>query len=476
MLEYPRIFLVSESVERTLVCALSIDSDWLPLIRDLIPTDFSDPVARAGFDAIRSLMVKGIEPDEFAFRVEMIHRRCEASFDALNAHAMAEPCVLMRAQAVSLVAMVREASARRQLRKAAQVLRQMIDDTDMPIEQITRETCRLVKLATGRLAQRDGATHETQTFTGLEDEEMRKIDVSIGISPASAAECFPIGIPQIDEIIGGGQRGQITAVGGFTSHCKSVVGLCAAEAWANHGAVYLATRDEDRFGIARRRAARHLGRPVKDLRASDWREMVECGTRNIWVDDEPVRVGRLVQKIEIFTMSQNLSGIVVDYWQQYSDSSEERDLSECSSQLLELAKRLNVPIMVLGQFKQMPRDQRAFEIPSEGEFKGSSRLAHDAQHVIMVQRPFKILPDVDPELFLATVRKNRGGECQLKPIRMTLRPAIYTIESGYVEPTRSTASGSQRRDPDEDQPSWNSNWSRFRDDTVAMETIKDGIF
>ncbi|GAA3037623.1 replicative DNA helicase [Streptosporangium longisporum] len=161
------------------------------------------------------------------------------------------------------------------------------------------------------------------------------------------------------------------------------------------------------------------------LSAEDWEKLArgyaiasEAGPRLSIVDPSSAfTVGHLERRLSAMQRKGTPFGLVVlDYMQLLSSLGAERaenrqaEVQKMSRQLKQLAKRFDIPIVVLAQLNRGP-EQRGDHTPMVADLRESGGLENDANVVILLHRPSAYDPaDRVGEIDLI-VGKNRNGPC-----------------------------------------------------------------
>ena len=138
---------------------------------------------------------------------------------------------------------------------------------------------------------------------------------------------------------------------------------------------------------------------------------------NLFIDDTAaINMIQLKSKARKMKIEQNIEVLIFDYLQlaHAKAESREREISTISGTLKQIAKELNIPVLVLSQLNRAA-ETRIDKRPSLADLRESGAIEQDADTVMLLYRPefYKIpqMPDGSPTEGLAIVEipKNRNG-------------------------------------------------------------------
>lgn len=146
----------------------------------------------------------------------------------------------------------------------------------------------------------------------------------------------------------------------------------------------------------------------------------------IWIDDNPYStVTYIKSRLRILKNEKKLDLVIIDYLQLISvndirqrNKNREQEIAQISSSLKEIAKELNIPIILLSQLNRLV-EQRSNPKPKLSDLRESGSPEQDADLVILLNRPEKYgirtYDDGTPtkniaELILAKHRDGPTGE------------------------------------------------------------------
>jgi replicative DNA helicase len=224
-----------------------------------------------------------------------------------------------------------------------------------------------------------------------------------------------IGIPSVDEIIGGISQTAHVIIAGETSRGKSVLLAQIAMHLARQDSrsVVFFGLEMDEKELMTRWAAQLAGVPVGDdhrrklldgfaqvdtLINREQRIHLICGSQDI---------GPIEQQSEAIVATMLTAGVFVDYLQLVAGDrrarTREEEVGGVSRRLKQLVARLRVPVFVACQFNRSGVDR-----PGLKQLRESGAIEQNANCVMAIyptQKPTKVSPTVDAEI---AVLKNRN--------------------------------------------------------------------
>lgn len=214
-------------------------------------------------------------------------------------------------------------------------------------------------------------------------------------------ETPPIGLPlwpDLQALLGGLLPGKMYIVAGRPSMGKSTFVQAIAFDQAVHGKVGLIVSLEDtEQGIVERFLRAHMGIDDRVLagRIADPNEALMdalgiVGGMALWVSSRTITAENAVARIMAFHGQRPVDFIVIDYIQLFAAMTHRHSrydqITDMSVQLATLARRLNVPILVVAQLNRGP-DERPDHRPMLSDLKETGQLEQDAHVVIFLWRP-----------------------------------------------------------------------------------------
>ena len=223
----------------------------------------------------------------------------------------------------------------------------------------------------------------------------------------------PTGYPDLDEMTGGLQKGDLVIIAARPSMGKTslVVGMALHAAIAHQAPVALYSLEMSKDQIVQRMLC-HEG--LVDLGAlrrgrlsdDDFVRLAQAAghlnTAPIWVDDSgSLTVLEMRAKARRLKADQpNLAMIIVDYIQLMGSNGKaenrQQEVSEISRGLKALAKELNVPIVALSQLSRAP-EQRTDHRPQLADLRESGAIEQDADLVMFLYREERYMTEAEAE-------------------------------------------------------------------------------
>jgi replicative DNA helicase len=211
------------------------------------------------------------------------------------------------------------------------------------------------------------------------------------------------GFPDLDEMTGGFQKGDLVIVAARPSMGKTafVTGVALQAAIAHRVPVALFSLEMSKEQLVQRmlcsEALVDLGRLLRGrLTDDDYVQLAQAAghlnTAPIWIDDSgTLTVLEMRAKARRLKADQpDLGLVVVDYIQLMSAAAtaenRQQEVSAISRGLKALAKELGTPIIALSQLSRAP-EQRADHRPQLSDLRESGSLEQDADLVMFLYRP-----------------------------------------------------------------------------------------
>ena len=172
----------------------------------------------------------------------------------------------------------------------------------------------------------------------------------------------------------------------------------------------------------------------KLLSEDETSSVIEAGNRiaqsGFLINDVPaLRVGDLEAMLQVEHARLPVSLVVVDYLQKLRPNvardSREREVSEISESLAEMAKRIGVPVVALAQISRAGADE-----PKMQHLRESGSIENDANTIFIIDRPGVRDPSATTSKEVASidVAKNRDGETRKIFARYCLETTRFVNE------------------------------------------------
>jgi len=292
---------------------------------------------------------------------------------------------------------VRErAVLRRLIDAASQIIRDAYETGEKTVEQVLDE-------AEQRIFQ-VAQTHDREGFVWIKKilyDAFERIEAIQ--SAAGGVTGVPTGFPDLDDMTGGFQKGDLIILAARPSMGKTafVTGVALHAAIVHQVPVAVFSLEMSREQIVQRmlcsEALVDLGRLLRGrLTDDDYVRLAQAAghlnSAPIWIDDSgALSVLEMRAKARRLKADQpELGLIIVDYIQLMHATgraeNRQQEVSEISRGLKALAKELSVPILALSQLSRAP-EQRADHRPQLSDLRESGSLEQDADLVMFLYRP-----------------------------------------------------------------------------------------
>lgn len=250
------------------------------------------------------------------------------------------------------------------------------------------------------------------------------------------------GLSEFDNFIGGFQKGDLIVFGGRPGTFKTALMLHFCHYAAKNNIPALMFQQEmAEHQTGAREIAMVSGISSQKVRAAqiDYKELFDAigklETLPVYIDHTAgVSLGYLRQTARAMVEHKKVGLIVVDYLQLMEikrtkgDTSEE-GISRTTRALKQLAKELNVPVILLSQLRRGDgKDFKTNARPSKADLKGSGAIEADADLVCMLYREWtKENPSVAhlEDVLEIIIEKNRMGS--VGDIQVYVNPATNTF-------------------------------------------------
>jgi replicative DNA helicase len=267
------------------------------------------------------------------------------------------------------------------------------------------------------------------------------------------------GLEELDDITDGFQPGLFYVAAARPSVGKSAFGVSliagALERNLSERVVFVSV-EMTRREITTRLVAQMSGVPSlrirrKLLSEDETSSVIEAGNRiaqsGFLINDVPaLRVGDLEAMLQVEHARLPVSLVVVDYLQKLRPNvardSREREVSEISESLAEMAKRIGVPVVALAQISRAGADE-----PKMQHLRESGSIENDANTIFIIDRPGVRDPSATTSKEVASidVAKNRDGETRKIFARYCLETTRFVNEPAEWKEQRRAPSPQIRR-------------------------------
>lgn len=226
------------------------------------------------------------------------------------------------------------------------------------------------------------------------------------------------GIDDLDKVLGGLQPSDMTIVGARPGVGKTAFALSVLRNIAKQGKrVGFFSTEMAVFQVMSRLSSLEGNIPAVSLRHADLDDSeyarLTAATHSITgmslrICDKPaITVGELAMQARAWMADGGIDFIAVDYLTRLhpdkSSQNQVQDVGNIATALKNLARNLNIPVMVLAQLNRGSTN-RADKTPVMSDLRDSGVIEQEADQIIMLYRPEEGAAEV-------IVDKNRHGEC-----------------------------------------------------------------
>ena len=316
--------------------------------------------------------------------------------------------------------MVERLAVRRRLLDAASGVAKVALADDLELEEVIDRAEKTLFAVTERRLRQDvvpmGAA--VRDYLNRMEELYERRDDPLGL---------PTGFIDLDKLLGGLQKSDLNIVAarpgvGKTSFMLSIA-LNAARARQNGVRVAIFSLEMSREQLMQRFFSAETGINSQRLRIGDldepqWDRFVEATARldklRIFIDDTPAITVRDMQtKCRRLQQEYGLDLVIVDYLQLMSagvkTENRVQEISFISRNLKEIARELNVPVLVAAQLNRN-LENRADKRPQLSDLRESGSIENDADIVTFIYRDALYNPNTDyPNQAEIIVAKHRNG-------------------------------------------------------------------
>jgi len=262
-------------------------------------------------------------------------------------------------------------------------------------------------------------------FSGM-DDVMRETMDRLSLMQAGGASGVISGIPGIDSIVGGWQKGDLVIIAARPSVGKTALAttMAANAAFRYDKSIAIFSLEMSREQIGSRMLSSVSGVGLHEIRHGllDLPEMTEVITASerikksrIFVEDAPFSTpSDMKAKCRRLQKEQGLDLVIVDYLQLMNpdrgnkDSNRVYDVADISRGLKAMARELEVPVLALSQLSRSS-EYRENNEPRLSDLRDSGAIEQDADVVLMLWRANDANLDVAVESVHCKIAKHRNG-------------------------------------------------------------------
>lgn len=403
--------------ERALIGACIIDGEAAKEVVDRVSEDdFDDRECRVVFAAIKELVKKGTALDIITITDKLQSKNnIEDAGGAANISAMASdtPNSLHYESYMELVI---GNSTYRSLRSAATKVAELSSGSKTPEESMAEAEKIIMNISKSRTAGRFADMQQVM------DETLSRLQYM----QAGGASGVSSGIPAIDSIVGGWQRGNLIVVAARPSIGKTALAtaMAADAAIQQKKSVAIFSMEMSREEIGSRLVSSLSGVSLHDIRHGQLdmsaltsvldvaKGIRESGLR---VEDSSIASpSEMRSKCRRLKSEHGLDLVIVDYLQLMAPDKSNKegnrvyDVADISRGLKALARELDVPVIALSQLSRSS-EYRENNEPKLSDLRDSGAIEQDADVVLMLWRSTDVSLDLAVETVHCKVAKHRNG-------------------------------------------------------------------
>jgi len=286
-----------------------------------------------------------------------------------------------------------EAYQRRTMKLIMQSMISKADNKDDNPANIINKTITALENLSSEENKREFVSLQDMLFPALENIHKRNDSkMIIGI---------PTGLPKLDKYTNGWQSGDTYIIGAPKKAGKSILGIkFAMEAACKGFPVGIFSFEMSAMAITERFVA---SMAKVDVQAVHWKKLTDknntdlsnaCDTlykynQIIFDDNSASNIDNLLIKAKRMKSLYGVKLIIVDYLQlmpSMGNEGRQREIEKISHELKGLAKRLNIPIIIISQLSR-PAKGREDAAPKMTDLRDSGMLEADATVVMLVYNP-----------------------------------------------------------------------------------------
>lgn len=236
------------------------------------------------------------------------------------------------------------------------------------------------------------------------------------------------GLQGLDAILGGWHNSDLVILGARPAMGKTAWLIGAADDAAGAGfPVGIVSAEQPMIQIGARRMARAASVSATRIRngsfeEEDWPKLTEgmrrTKDRNMWIyDRSAITLDELVGVARKWKHTHGIRALFIDYAQRITIKGAHRveEVSQVARGLKNLARDLNIPVVVLAQVKAAV-ETRPNQRPRAGDLANSDELVREADQILMLYRDEAVNPETTQLRGIAEIliEKNRHGPTGFK--------------------------------------------------------------
>ena len=382
--------------------------------------DFYQPNHEVVFNTILALNASGLAAEPIALADELAKRGLLQNVGGAPYLHELLASVSIAANASHYAGIVREQSLRRKVIAAGTRAVQLGYDAHGEADDIADQAEQAIFAATS------SSRPETTPLAG----ELLQETYTWLESPDSGRGVVT-GFPDVDQIVGGFQPGNMVIVAARPGMGKSTFAMDIARraAIVDQVPTLFLSFEMSRHELMLRLLSAQAGVPLKSLQdrqvsEAQWDQVTKAAARlndvQLWLEDRsgltPLEIRSKARRLH----KQGLGLIIIDYLQLMTSGrrveSRQVEVSEFSRQIKLLAKELEIPVIALSQLNRSA-EQRADRRPHMADLRESGSLEQDADLVLLLHREEAYDPQTkrigEADLEVAKNRHGRTGVATL---------------------------------------------------------------
>lgn len=425
--------------ERALLSTIlgASDATLFPMVAGIVsPNDFYEPKNQVLFQTMYNLFNEGKKIDAVSLVTELTNqKKINQAGGVSYIHEILDPkqtLTIGSQESLDPIGYANSIKEKSELREFHILGERILADTEQSSGHRAVEVQSMIEQELSRLLQKsidDEAVNTREYFPELIEqikEAQNKENIVYGVMS---------GFPQLDEQTLGFQGGQLIIIAARPGIGKSTL---AVDIGRNNSytqgkttlmfSLEMGTKEVmTRIVSAEANVPTHLIKKG-DLSDIDWVKIHEAeahmqdgtfiidpGTATT-IADIQAKVNQQLLKPE------GLDLVIIDYVQLMNPTKDQKflprqqQLTEISRALKLLAKKANVPVIILAQLNRNP-EQRSDGMPVLSDLRESGALEQDADIVLMIHRPQNVeVSEEDGGTATLLIRKHRGGSSESVPL------------------------------------------------------------
>jgi replicative DNA helicase len=386
----------SAEAEMAVLGAIMLDRTALSKVIEVLDADcFYKEVNRKIFETMLSMFERSITIDLISLSEELRRRSLLDVVGGSFYLAEINRATPSAANVEQYARIVQEHYLKRQLiQSASTILANAYDPTTDALEQIDEAERMVFDIAEKRLRK---------TYVGMDKlaKETFEMIARIASGDKEGLTGIPTGYTRLDEMLGGFRKSDLVIIAARPSMGKTALALSIARNAAIESGVPVAffsiemaaTQLAVRLLSAESRINAHnilTGRISDDDFPELARRMDKLARASLYIDDSAsLSIMELRAKCRRLKAERNIGMVMIDYLQLMSGpkaESREREISQISRSLKQLAKELDVPVVALSQLNRSV-ESRSDKRPMLSDLRESGSIEQDADVVMFVNRP-----------------------------------------------------------------------------------------